>query len=240
MGWQQQMISYTRDHFVHAPSQWETVLHCNIISPWLGKYTKWFLVIMLVFKADSRFVPSQWEMVLLCNNVSHWLGASLESALVLFGTAQSLDAFERLSLYVTVSNTGFHNTDSGPVITWSITSLYSSLVHLELEFNFWTPKDSKMHASYQGFTWHTKFEKIRCMNWPNYIKNISWTFSLCFDIYRVPTRSLFPGKVLTFDNGSLGPGKVLSFSSFPERSWKSPYFLLKHRLMNRYLMSDIL
>ena len=35
-------------------------------------------------------------------------------------------------------------------------------------------------------------------------------------LYRVPTRSLFPGKVLTFNNGSLGPGKVLSFSSFPK------------------------
>ena len=53
------------------------------------------------------------------------------------------------------------------------------------------------------------------------------------DESRVPTRSLFPGNVLTFDNGSLGPGKVLSFSSFPKRSWKSPYFLIKHRLMNR-------
>ena len=56
---------------------------------------------------------------------------------------------------------------------------------------------------------------------------------------RVPTRSLFPGKVFTFDNGSLGPGKVLSFSSFPKRSWKSPYFLLKRRLMNRCLMANI-
>ena len=57
---------------------------------------------------------------------------------------------------------------------------------------------------------------------------------------RVPTRSLFPGKVLTFDNGSLGPEKVLSFSSFPKRSWKSLYFLIKNRLMNQCLMSDIL
>ena len=32
--------------------------------------------------------------------------------------------------------------------------------------------------------------------------------------YRVPTLSLFPGKLLTFDDGSLGPGKVLSLSSF--------------------------
>ena len=59
----------------------------------------------------------------------------------------------------------------------------------------------------------------------------SWIFlDRCRDVslnvstflHRVPTQSLFPGKVLTFDNGSLGPGKVLSFSSFPKRSWKSP------------------
>ena len=54
--------------------------------------------------------------------------------------------------------------------------------------------------------------------------------------YRVPTRSLFPGKVLTFDHGSLGPGKVLSFSNSSKRSGKSPYFLIKSRLMNRCLM----
>ena len=34
----------TRDHFVHAPSQWEMTLHCNVISHWLGAYTKWSLV----------------------------------------------------------------------------------------------------------------------------------------------------------------------------------------------------
>ena len=29
------------DHFVYAPSQWETALHWNIVSHWLGAYTKW-------------------------------------------------------------------------------------------------------------------------------------------------------------------------------------------------------
>ena len=42
---------------------------------------------------------------------------------------------------------------------------------------------------------------------------------------RVPTRSLFPGKVLTFGHGSLGPGKVLSFSNSSKRSWKILIFL---------------
>ena len=32
-----------RDHFVYAPNQWETTLHCNVVSHWLGAYTKWSL-----------------------------------------------------------------------------------------------------------------------------------------------------------------------------------------------------
>ena len=32
-----------RDHFVYAPSQWETALQCNIVSHWLGAYSKWSL-----------------------------------------------------------------------------------------------------------------------------------------------------------------------------------------------------
>ena len=31
----------SRGHSVHAPNQWETALHWNIASHWLGEYTKW-------------------------------------------------------------------------------------------------------------------------------------------------------------------------------------------------------
>ena len=27
-----------KDRFVYAPSQWETTLHCNVVSHWLGAY----------------------------------------------------------------------------------------------------------------------------------------------------------------------------------------------------------
>ena len=40
-GYLQRQIS--RDHFVYAPNQWETTLHCNFVSHWLGTYTKWSL-----------------------------------------------------------------------------------------------------------------------------------------------------------------------------------------------------
>ena len=35
-----------RDHFVYAPSQCETMLHCNVVSHWLGAYTKWSLYVI--------------------------------------------------------------------------------------------------------------------------------------------------------------------------------------------------
>ena len=40
--WTSWMV-YDRDHFVYAPSQWETTLQCNVVSHWLGAYTKWSL-----------------------------------------------------------------------------------------------------------------------------------------------------------------------------------------------------
>ena len=35
-----------RDLSVDAPSQWETTSHCNVVSHWLGAYTKWSLNIL--------------------------------------------------------------------------------------------------------------------------------------------------------------------------------------------------
>ena len=39
-----------KDHSVHALSQWETTLHCNVVSQWLGAYTKWSLLYLSVMK----------------------------------------------------------------------------------------------------------------------------------------------------------------------------------------------
>ena len=33
-------LSFSRGHFVNAPSQWEMTLHCNVVSHWLGVYTQ--------------------------------------------------------------------------------------------------------------------------------------------------------------------------------------------------------
>ena len=45
--------------------------------------------------------------------------------------------------------------------------------------------------------------------------------------FRFPTRSLFPEKVLDFDNRSSGHGKVLNFVSFSKQSWKSSHICQK-------------
>ena len=42
-------LGKTRDHFVYAPSQWETTLQYNVVSHWLGAYTKWSLKIELSY-----------------------------------------------------------------------------------------------------------------------------------------------------------------------------------------------
>ena len=42
--------------------------------------------------------------------------------------------------------------------------------------------------------------------------------------YMVPTRSLFPGKVLSLKHGCPGPGKVLTFEYLRLKSGKSPCF----------------
>ena len=39
-------MGYSRIFFVYAPSQWETTLQYNVVSHWLGAFTKWSLHIM--------------------------------------------------------------------------------------------------------------------------------------------------------------------------------------------------
>ena len=81
-----------------VPSQWETSLHSNTVSHWLGvnlakvyfhtALLHWYQIHFLLvcgIRADSRLAPSQWETSLQSNAVSHWLGANL--AKVYFHTA---------------------------------------------------------------------------------------------------------------------------------------------------------
>ena len=60
--------SILRDHFVYAPSQWETTLHCNIGSYWLDAYTWslilhdiWFWVLMFIWIYILFFLKRTWQ-----------------------------------------------------------------------------------------------------------------------------------------------------------------------------------
>ena len=76
--WLRYISQVCRDHFVYASSQWDVVLHCNIVSHWLDAYTKWSLRYASLTKHSQRdyfvYEPSQWEAMLHCNITSHWLG----------------------------------------------------------------------------------------------------------------------------------------------------------------------
>ena len=51
-----------RNHFVYALSQWETTLHCNVASHWLGTYTKWSLKLHLLLVSMPKFCRNmEWQ-----------------------------------------------------------------------------------------------------------------------------------------------------------------------------------
>ena len=50
-----------RDHFVYARSKWETTLHCNVVSHWLGAYTKWSLCYSYAFSM-FRWKSYAWRV----------------------------------------------------------------------------------------------------------------------------------------------------------------------------------
>ena len=80
----------SRDFFVYAPSQWETMLQCNIVSHWLGAYTKRSLDIMT--SCILTYVEALWKFVNIMNSscrpmntqgiffyedLKRWMGSSL-------------------------------------------------------------------------------------------------------------------------------------------------------------------
>ena len=52
-----------RDHSVHVPSQWETTLHCNVVSHWLGAYTKSSLNTINSLYFNGCTVVKVWEWI---------------------------------------------------------------------------------------------------------------------------------------------------------------------------------
>ena len=83
-----------RDHFVYTSSQWETTLQHNVISHWLGAYTKWSLICKLNAVIYTIIfiihVISEWDsgldfpnyMLGLVDHLSKQIGANWPPLLV--------------------------------------------------------------------------------------------------------------------------------------------------------------
>ena len=56
-------VSINVSSCVHAPSQWETTLQCNVVSHWLGAFTKWspcvYVYLLFIFLlCDSKILTT--------------------------------------------------------------------------------------------------------------------------------------------------------------------------------------
>ena len=65
-------VCHCRDQIVYVPSQWEMTLHCNVISHWLGTYTKWSLHCYDVFMESTFQINIQlsWLCKIMASNVT--------------------------------------------------------------------------------------------------------------------------------------------------------------------------
>ena len=67
-------LAMSRDHFVHAPSQWETMLHCNVVSHWLGSHKKWSLdeiYFLCSFTVATEILRTRQELNNLNSNITN-------------------------------------------------------------------------------------------------------------------------------------------------------------------------
>ena len=74
-------IYWNREHFVHAPSQWRTMLHCNIVSHWLGAYTKWSLwvVVTKIWRGNTDYPYLNRRSMFSLSKANHVTKVSPES-----------------------------------------------------------------------------------------------------------------------------------------------------------------
>ena len=66
-------------HFVDAPSQWETTLHCNVVSHGLGVCTKWSLKMKVIY-CDVSVVVQRINNGIWC--IIIWYNGSTNTSFV--------------------------------------------------------------------------------------------------------------------------------------------------------------
>ena len=76
-----------RDNFVYAPSQWETTLQCNVVSHWLGAYTKWSLAMDARYNMaiEIHYLHSTSDNVTSLTSISFGKGNAPQSIRWLWG-----------------------------------------------------------------------------------------------------------------------------------------------------------
>ena len=82
--------SQNRDDFVYAPSQWKTMLHCNIVSHWLGAYKKIPVKILWSLRCSFCGAISLHILVSAKQGARHRASTSCSKLAVLAPTAKSL------------------------------------------------------------------------------------------------------------------------------------------------------
>ena len=96
--------------FVYALNQWETTLQCTVVSHWLGAYTKWSLISLIMLQGISAF-PT-------CNGSLHMILHSLvitDHLLTISCFGMKSARFVRYTMYVVSRQGGFYVGDQ----TWS-------------------------------------------------------------------------------------------------------------------------
>ena len=121
------------DHFVYAPSQWETALQCNTVSHWLGAFTKWSLqrlkldwyyCINSLGGLDTMHTFSEASPLVLTQGSHNWLPATDTSHIHSIqpyrsqGTAYSLQCTVDTIMSV-FSNYWQQTLQSTSIIYWS-------------------------------------------------------------------------------------------------------------------------
>ena len=53
LGTPRSICECSSDHFAYAPTQWETTLHCNVVSHWLGTCTEQSLVLRIFNRLET-------------------------------------------------------------------------------------------------------------------------------------------------------------------------------------------
>ena len=107
------------DHSVHVPSQWETTLHCNVFSHWLGTYTKWSLHMVsgiFVNSLCSRDLGQHWLrqwLVAWRHQAITWINVDwssvTSSGIHIWAISQEMPQLSVTKIYLNITYMKFHS-----------------------------------------------------------------------------------------------------------------------------------